>query len=125
MKKVLIVDDDEKILNLCNRLLTNKNYSVETANSAIMALKKLNNSFDLLLTDFNMPGQSGLWLAEKIRNEMNLHMPIIMMSGTIHEIPKNKTETLGINNFINKPFEINDFLRVIESIFSEIKNINF
>ena len=101
---LLIVDDDRRIRDLLSRFLTNEGYRVSTADTVLDARAKLKGlSFDLLILDWMMPGESGVDLAKSIRTESNV--PIIILTAK-HEI-EHRIEGLqsGADDYIAKPFE--------------------
>ena len=101
---LLIVDDDRRIRDLLSRFLTNEGYRVSTADTVLDARAKLKGlSFDLLILDWMMPGESGVDLAKSIRAESDV--PIIMLTAK-HEI-EHRIEGLqsGVDDYIAKPFE--------------------
>ena len=59
-KKILIVDDDPLILSILSSILSENHYEVETAGNGNQALATINDSFHLLLSDFQMPEMNGL-----------------------------------------------------------------
>src|SRR5581483_129495 len=80
MKRILVVDDNEMLCRLACDILSSEGYHAVPASSADQALEAFEREeFDLLVTDFRMPGMSGLELARAIRNR-NPQFPIIIMS---------------------------------------------
>ena len=76
---LLVVDDDRRIRDLLSRFLSSEGYRVTTAETATDARAKLNGlSFDLLILDVMMPGESGFDLAKAIRGDSNV--PILMLT---------------------------------------------
>jgi two-component system phosphate regulon response regulator OmpR len=76
---LLVVDDDQRIRELLSRYLTEHGYRVTTAGSSTDARAKLEGlTFDLLVLDIMMPGESGLDLARSIRNGSTV--PILMLT---------------------------------------------
>src|SRR4029077_13452682 len=76
---LLVVDDDRRIRDLLSRFLTNEGYRVSTAETVADARAKLNGlSFDLLILDWMMPGETGVDLAKAIRGTSDV--PIIMLT---------------------------------------------
>jgi two-component system phosphate regulon response regulator OmpR len=66
---LLVVDDDRRIRDLLSRFLANEGYRVTTAESASHARAKFNGlSFDLLILDVMMPGETGIEFARSLRN---------------------------------------------------------
>jgi two-component system phosphate regulon response regulator OmpR len=86
---LLVVDDDRRIRDLLSRFLTGEGYRVTTAETASDARAKLKGlSFDLLILDVMMPGESGFDLAKAIRGDSTV--PILMLTA---------------RDYLSKPFE--------------------
>ena len=80
MKKILVVDDNEMLCRLSCDILRTEGYHAVPAVNATEALEAFEREdFDLVVTDFLMPGMSGLDLARTIRDK-NPKFPIIVMS---------------------------------------------
>jgi len=80
MKKILVVDDNEMLCRLSCELLQAEGYHTVPATSATQALEAFGKEeFDLVVTDFLMPGMNGLDLAREIRAR-NSKFPIIVMT---------------------------------------------
>jgi CheY-like chemotaxis protein len=80
-KQILVVDDTPMVLDAMSMALTFYGYAVETASSAVEALDKVSGaSFDLVITDFKMPGMMGDVLAKEIKKR-HPDLPIILLSG--------------------------------------------
>jgi two-component system phosphate regulon response regulator OmpR len=112
---LLVVDDDRRIRDLLSRFLTNEGYRVSTAETVADARAKLNGlSFDLLILDWMMPGETGVDLAKAIRGTSNV--PIIMLTAK-HET-ESRIEGLqaGADDYIAKPFEPRELSLRIASI---------
>ena len=76
---LLVVDDDRRIRDLLSRFLSTEGYRISTAASAAMARAKLASlSFDLLILDVMMPGETGFELARDIRQTSAV--PILMLT---------------------------------------------
>lgn len=80
MKRILVVDDNEMLCRLACDILRREGYHAVSASNAAQALEAFEQQeFDLLVTDFRMPGMSGLDLARAIRHRIP-QFPIIVMS---------------------------------------------
>ncbi|MEX2035731.1 MAG: response regulator, partial [Xanthobacteraceae bacterium] len=76
---LLVVDDDRRIRDLLSRYLSSEGYRITTAGSAAAARAKLTSlSFDLLILDVMMPGESGFEFARDIRRSSSV--PILMLT---------------------------------------------
>ena len=83
MKRILLVDDEPGILQALRIILTGKGYEVETAWSTKEAWGILDqDNFDLVVTDFNMPGMKGDELARLIKERWP-KFPVVMLSGSV------------------------------------------
>ena len=82
LKTVLIVDNDAAVLELIGRVLANGNYKILRANNGLDALRqsKDNGKIDLLLSEFQMPGMSGMELATKMTSGRPTLQVLLMSS---------------------------------------------
>jgi DNA-binding NtrC family response regulator len=110
MKKILIVDDEKSIRESYQAILEN-DYITVTAATTKEALEILDNSFDLVLTDYDLKELNfdGKWLASRIKEIFNGRITVILISGAISGISNTEKETLGICDFLAKPFDIDVF----------------
>jgi len=102
---LLIVDDDRRIRDLLSRFLTSDGYRVTTAETAADARAKLKSlSFDLLILDVMMPGESGFDFAKSMRAEAN-DVPILMLTARDAAESRIKGLEIGADDYMSKPFE--------------------
>jgi len=84
--RILFVEDDQDQLATIPRVLGRLGYEVAGSASAAEGLRTLNEApgfFDLVLTDFDMPGVNGVEFARRIMAE-HPHLPVVMVSGRLH-----------------------------------------
>ncbi len=120
MKRILVVDDEQDICEILQFNLENAGYEVVSANSAEQALELLldkNLNYDLLILDVMMGGMSGYQLARKIRTEMNSQLPIVFLTAKNTENDLLTGFSLGGDDYIAKPFSIQEVLARIKAIF--------
>ncbi len=103
---ILIVDDESSIRDMLRMALESNGFNVDEASNANLAQEKINqNTTDLLLLDWMMPGTSGVELVRRLRKEDSTRqLPIIMLTakdGDEHSIQALDT---GADDFITKPF---------------------
>ena len=113
---VLLVDDEPMVRRTLGRVLTRAGYLVrETVGpeAALRIVRQSPDAFDLLLTDQNMPGMSGLDLAEAVRS-VRPDLPIVLSSGYLDDDTMVRLERLGIEGSIEKPYNIVEIQAVIE-----------
>ncbi|MBW1897547.1 MAG: response regulator [Deltaproteobacteria bacterium] len=115
----ILVVDDEKIQLVGLRIgLQSRNHKVLTASSAEEALEFLNNDhnkFELIVTDYVMPGMDGMALLKKIREE-NKRLPIIMMTAYGEKNLVVDALHNRCNGFIEKPFSLDQLIEEIERV---------
>ena len=112
---LLLVDDDLRILELLSRYLSDHGYRVTTANSAAEARSRLSGiSFDLLVLDVMMPGETGLDLARSIRIDSNV--PILMLTARSEADDRIAGLEVGADDYVPKPFEPRELLLRIGNI---------
>ena len=115
---ILVVDDDRRIRDLLSRFLTAEGYRITTAESAARARAKFGGlTFDLLILDVMMPGETGVEFARSIRNSAGgSGVPIVMLTAR-HEI-EHRIEGLqaGADDYLSKPFEPRELLLRVSSI---------
>lgn len=101
---LLLVDDDRRIRDLLSRFLAGEGYRVSTAESAADARAKLGGlTFDLLILDVMMPGETGFDLARSIR--VNSTVPILMLTARDEKEARIEGLELGADDYVAKPFE--------------------
>ncbi len=102
---LLIVDDDRRIRDLLSRFLSGEGYRVTTADTAADARSKLKIlSFDLLILDVMMPGESGFDFAKSMRADAN-NVPILMLTARDAAESRIKGLEMGADDYLSKPFE--------------------
>jgi len=118
-KKIIVVDDAENIRYLVKTTLELKGYNISTAESGEDALKKLKNGkFDLMLLDIMMPGIDGWEVCKKMREELQLDIPVIMVTARVDESSKKLSEEVyKVKGYVTKPFLREDLISAVEKVF--------
>jgi len=117
-KRVLFIDDDESIVFLMTRLLERQGYRVSgyTDARAALAVARANPAqFDLAVTDFNMPGMSGLDVAQALR-ELRADLPIAVASGYITDELRAQAPAAGVSELIYKPNTVDELCEAISRL---------
>ena len=118
MATILAVDDSTSIRNLIQRTLEDKGYDVVVAEDGVHAMEiARSRTFDMVLTDINMPNMSGISLVSKLRRlETYKDTPIVMVTTEDKDFKKEKAKNLGANGWLQKPFTQERLLNVVEVI---------
>ncbi|MBW3110998.1 response regulator transcription factor [Bacillus sp. MCCB 382] len=114
-KKVLLVDDEENIVDVCSRYLIREGYDVSTASNGIEAIKRY-HSFnpDIVILDIMMPEMDGWQVAEKIREDHDT--PIIMLTALGQEKDRIYGLTIGADDYVTKPFSPRELLLRVKNV---------
>ena len=113
-KRILIVDDEETVRDLLQRILEKVGYDVITAVNGQEALDKVSQcNVNLVLLDMKMPGLDGFQVLDGIRQRSNI--PVIMLSGMRDETIKIDSLGLGADDYIVKPFSAGELLARIQA----------
>ena len=113
-ERILVVDDEDMIRDLCYHILSAEGYQVSTVSNATAALEELNRSVaDLLITDIKMPGMDGLELFERVK-EQNHDLVTVFITG--HGTLDTAIESLmrGVDAFVLKPFTQEELLGAVD-----------
>lgn len=113
---VIIVDDDERLLEIFKTALSLEGYQCETASSAESALELINKtSFDIMLTDIRIPGIEGFELTHKAKKIIP-DMAVIIMTAYAEEFSYDNAIEAGASDFIKKPFTLNELMARIQHV---------
>ncbi len=115
-KKILIIDDSSFVIKQVKNVLLPRNYMVYSAKNAKDGFEILKDkNIDLIVLDMELPDMHGLKVLEKIRKNISyINIPVVILSGTLtHDIIR-KILKGGGNDFIKKPFIIEEFILKID-----------
>jgi len=117
--KVLVVDDQASARYLVVRVLENKGYLTEeadSAESAVQILKLGGTSFDALVLDWELSGKDGLWLIRWMQNQPGLSLiPVVLLTAYEQERDMAWGIGAGANQYITKPFHGPVLLSMLQS----------
>ncbi len=115
--RILFVEDEVDLCNIISDTLTKLQANFETANNGKIALEKFTNddSFDLIVTDINMPVMNGLDLIQRIR-DMGSDIPVVIMSAHTEPEYIKSAEELGVKNYLLKPFDFIKFINLVSEL---------
>ena len=119
-KRLLLADDNNAIRAVVAELLEFLGYEVALAINGIEALAVfIENSFDLVLTDLEMPAMDGLSLAGHIKGR-SPGTPVILLTGSDREDVLRKVERGPVDSVIFKPFKMEDLQRAVQGALANI-----
>lgn len=113
--KLLVVDDEEEIRTKLKELLESQGYEVATAANGVDALKIIDERpglIDIVLTDFKMPGMTGIELAEQI---MRFDTKIVIITVTAFADKETAIAAMrsGVSDFLDKPFGLTELMYAV------------
>ena len=113
--KILIVDDEEHIRELIRFYLDKEGFSVVQADSGEEALHLLENEYiDLAIVDIMMPVMDGFQLVEEMKEMKDI--PVIMLTAKSQSADKLRGFSLGIDDYVTKPFDPDELLARVKTI---------
>ncbi|MGO1355625.1 response regulator transcription factor [Alkalibacterium gilvum] len=120
-KKLLVVDDEDRIRRLLKMYLEKADYIIEEAENGKKALDMaLENNYDLILLDVMMPELDGLEVAEEIRKEKET--PIMMLTAKGEELNRIQGFEVGVDDYIVKPFSPREIVLRVAAILKRSKS---
>lgn len=120
-KRVLIVDDSSAIRKSVSFILDQAGYAVVAAEDGLDALSKLDGaSFDLIVTDVNMPNLDGIGLVKKVREQPAYkYTPIVVLTTESQGSKMEEGKAAGATGWIVKPFDADKLLAVVKRLVGE------
>lgn len=113
--KALVVDDDGALLSVVAEMLSALGYEVSLAENGAKALRIfLGNKFDIVLSDYEMPGMDGVALARRIKRS-SPGTPVVIMTGAAKEIVFSRKGG-AVDRVLLKPFTLAEMCATISSI---------
>lgn len=108
-KTVLIIDDEELVIEICEMMLLRLGHRVFKANSGFEALnifEDYKNQIDLVILDMYMPEMNGQQLLGELR-QIDHHVKVLLSSGGLTDLEEKEIINRGFNGFIRKPYSMN------------------
>ena len=121
-KKILVGEESSIIINLTKNVLAFENYQMKAARNGKQVLELLEKEkFDLILMDISMPVMDGMECTKQIRANADKSiskLPIIAISGNIHNFTPEEFRRLGFDDFIQKPLDYDKVLATVKKFLS-------
>jgi CheY-like chemotaxis protein len=116
MRRALVVDDQKDIRDILSDILSAMGFEVAVAHSGNEGLNTfLKTSFDLVLTDLQMPGMDGRSLALRIK-EQSSATPVVLMTGEAKDVVRDNLKGNCIDFVMSKPLRLEDIQRTIRAV---------
>lgn len=127
MKNVLIIDDDKELCALMKKCIEQENFSVITAHNGVEGLRladdnKYSGLLSLVILDVMMPDIDGFQVLKKIRETSNI--PVLMLTAKSEEDDKISGLRLGADDYLTKPFSINELMARVHSLIRRYTTLN-
>lgn len=125
-KRILIVDDEPKLLGAVAETLSEEGYQVTTAKSGMEALVQLAESLpDLIISDVRMPGMDGYQLVGTLRSNPRTELiPIIFLTAKGRREDRISGFRNGVDAYVTKPFDPEELLVIIANILNRAARIS-
>lgn len=122
-KRLLMVDDEAKLLRAVAVTLREEGYEVATARSGTEALIRINESIpDLIISDIRMPGMDGFQLAKALRaNPRTGLIPIIFLTAKDERKDRLAGLRSGVDAYLTKPFDPEELIAVVSNILRRVE----
>jgi two-component system chemotaxis response regulator CheY len=121
--KILVVDDHESMRRIVKQALNDLGFkNVQLADDGSTALPMLKNeSFDFLVSDWNMPEMQGIDLLKAVRADDNIKsLPVLMITAEAKKEQIIEAAKAGVNDYVVKPFNRETLNTKIENVFSKL-----
>ena len=123
--RVLIVEDEKALAEILEYNFKKEGYAVDTASDGEIALDKIIfKAPDLVILDWMLPKLSGIELCRKVRSNKKIkNIPIIMLTARGEEEDRLKGLEMGVDDYVTKPFSINELLARAKAVLKRIRPI--
>ena len=114
-EKILIIDDDLDLSNLIKKYLELEGYLVSLAHNGLEGLQKISTKeFHLIILDIMLPEKNGFEVLTSLRKDNNV--PVLMLTAKDSELDKVSGLRLGADDYLTKPFSMNEFIARVGSL---------
>jgi len=112
-KKVLVIDDERVVLDSVSKILTDKDYQVDTSLSGREGLRRaIEGEYDIVLTDIRLPDVGGMRVLRDIKRAKP-SLPVVMITGYASVKSSVQAMKLGAADYVEKPFTPNQLLKAV------------
>lgn len=119
---LLLIEDEKKLARSLKNHLMREGYAVDLTHDGVEAISKiLQNDYNLLVLDINLPRKSGFDILDEIRNRSN-NTPVLILSSRNTVEDRVKGLQLGADDYLIKPFDSSELLARVEAILRRTEN---
>jgi CheY-like chemotaxis protein len=117
MKHILLVEDEEKLIDIVALVLQDEGYDVQKSLTAEEALQVAPNFHpDLIISDMKMGEMDGFTLFEKVRSDDRIgKVPFIFLTAMDDSSTKQKAQSLGATAYVTKPFDVMELISLVKT----------
>ncbi len=122
-KRILIAEDSSAIQNLVRNVLKFQKYDIEIAKNGQSVLDLLvENTYNAIILDLNMPVMNGIECATKIRalEDEKANIPIIALTGNAQNFTREEFLQMGFNEYLPKPINFDDLIKTLNLVCAEV-----
>jgi two-component system response regulator (stage 0 sporulation protein F) len=113
--RLLVIDDAAEMRELLQEVLTERGFEVDLAADGYEGIRKLRTGhYDLVLTDFSMPGITGTEIAKEVRR-VNLRIPVVVLTGSALRETRRVLCALGVAQVLDKPISPSDLCNTVDT----------
>lgn len=116
---IMLIDDEELTQELIRHMLRELDLGIvdsySSCDKALRQIKKMPEHFDLIISDWDVPGMSGLDFLKEVR-KINKDVPFVMVTGNTSKDFVIKAVQAGVTDYIGKPFTANSLLTKVQKL---------
>lgn len=121
--KIFLLEDDYSLNEAIKEIVELESYIVDCFYDGEIAFNSISNDYDLYILDINVPNINGLEILEKIK-KMNFNSSVIIISANLNISLIKKAYVLGCDDYLKKPFDLEEIILKINRYANKPKNIN-
>lgn len=119
---ILVVDDEEMMRNLLEKILAKGGYRIDTAIDGEDALEKLRTTtYDMMISDIQMPRLNGFELLQRVKKEYP-HISVVIMTAFGDSFTVKDALLLGADEYVTKPFKSFEINLIVERAYWRLKS---
>ncbi|MBN2381003.1 response regulator [candidate division WOR-3 bacterium] len=114
--RILVIDDETDFVRMLAEFLESREFEVDVATSGVQGLEMFKSaSYDLVITDINMPGMNGMELIHEVR-AISPEQSIIILTAHPSQRSWDEAQNLGVSDYVFKPFEPDRLMESVQKV---------